>query len=142
MKGCQRNKEFLKRKRPVTSLKSSKPTKYKYYAERFSENPFEEDITVTVPAKPVVKKKQKAPFSNIARRTASIDTSQKVEQPEKISSKPKTKKKFLQRGGGTGGGIGPKESVKEPVEDRPKKKETSNSVHKSNKSIRGIFEKF
>lgn len=104
-KNKPRKKEFLKRKKPVTAPpKNTKPSKYKYYAENFTDNPLG---PIDSSQKPAVKQQTQTPFGNTAERKAAQS------QPEPMKKKPKEKKTFLVRGGGIGGGIGPKQTQKE-----------------------------
>lgn len=121
-----KKKEFLKRKKPVTAPpKNNKPTKYKYYAENFNEDPFPDPDSSTKTAN---KTQKQTPFGNVAERIASQD-----QEKPKEETKPKPKKNFLVRGGGIGGGVGQLgQQKKEEVKTKAKPKEAPSA--KSNRT--------
>lgn len=134
-----RKKDFLRRKKPVTAPpKNSKPTKYKYYAENFTDDPF---YVPDAEPKLASKQQKQAPFSNVAERKAAHDT----EEQKKVV-KPKPKKNFLVRGGGTGGGVGQpgqqkdkeveKETKKDKLKDKEKEKERDKSRSKETQPLK------
>jgi len=125
---------FLKRKQPVTAPpKSSKVNKYKYYAENFDDDPFN-DNDKHESSKPVPKTKDKTPFANVAQRLTSSETDNKEEKVKE--NRTKKKKTFLVRGGGTGGGIGSKEHPKEDNKDDSKLKANKQAIERKQRSNR------